>query len=68
MAHRAIIGRRGAIAGGTALIIGTPLILRAQPKIHVGHGFAMHGEPLHPTPDTKLDFLNSAAPKGGAVK
>jgi microcin C transport system substrate-binding protein len=62
------IGRRGIIVGGAALAIGTPSILRAQPKIHGGHGFAMHGEPLYPTPDAKLDFLNPGAPKGGAVK
>ena len=62
------IGRRGVLAGGTALWIGAPSILRAQSKIHVGHGFAMHGEPLHPTPDVKLDFLNPDAPKGGNVK
>jgi microcin C transport system substrate-binding protein len=62
------IGRRGVLAGGTALWIGAPQVLRAQPKVHVGHGFAMHGEPLHPTPDVKLDYLNPDAPKGGAVK
>ena len=62
------IGRRGVLAGGTALWIGAPSILRAQPKVHVGHGFAMHGEPLYSTPDVKLSFLNPAAPKGGAVK
>lgn len=62
------IGRRGVLAGGTALWIGAPSILRAQPKVHVGHGFAMHGEPLHPTPDVKLEYLNPDAPKGGAVK
>jgi len=62
------IGRRGVLAGGTALWIGAPQILRAQPKVHIGHGFAMHGEPLHPTPDVKLAYLNPDAPKGGAVK
>jgi microcin C transport system substrate-binding protein len=61
------IGRRGILAGGTAMWIGAPSILRAQPKIHAGHGFAMHGEPLHPTP-VALEFLNPDAPKGGAVK
>ena len=62
------IGRRDVLAGSTVLWIGAPSILRAQPKMHVGHGFAMHGEPLHPSPDTKLEFLNPAAPKAGAVK
>ncbi len=62
------IGRRSVLAGGTALWIGAPQVLRAQPKVHIGHGFAMHGEPSHPTPDVKLEYLNPAAPKGGAVK
>ena len=63
------IGRRGILAGGTALWIGgAPAILRADPAIHLGHGFAMHGEPLYPTPDVTLPYLRADAPKGGAVK
>ncbi len=62
------IRRRGVLAGSAALLIGAPAIVRAQPKVHIGHGFAMHGEPLRPTPDAKLDFLNPEAPKGGNVK
>lgn len=62
------IGRRDVLAAGGALWIAAPAILRAQPKIHVGHGFAMHGEPLHPSPDAVLDYLRPDAPKGGAVK
>jgi microcin C transport system substrate-binding protein len=63
-------GRRDLLAGGgatAALAFGAPAISRAEPKVHAGHGFAMHGEPLHPVP-VQLDFLNPDAPKGGAVK
>ena len=63
-------GRRDLLAGGgasVALAFGAPPILRAETKVHVGHGFAMHGEPLHPKPAV-LDYLNPDAPKGGAVK
>ena len=56
------IRRRGLLAGGTALWIGAPSILRAQPKVHVGHGFAMHGEPKYPTPPQTLEYVNPAAP------
>ena len=62
------IGRRGIMAGTTALWFGGPSILRAQPKVHVGHGFAMHGEPKYPTPPPQLEYVNPAAPKGGNVK
>jgi microcin C transport system substrate-binding protein len=62
------IGRRSLLAGGTSALIAAPAILRAQPNVHVGHGFAMHGEPLRPTPDTRLEFLEPGAPKGGSVK
>ena len=41
------IGRRGIIAGTTALWFGSPSIPSAQPKTHVSHGFAMHGEPKY---------------------
>ncbi len=62
------IGRRGIIAGTTALWFGSPSVLRAQPKIHTGHGFAMHGEPKYATAPPNLDYVNPAAPKGGGVK
>ncbi|SKA02144.1 microcin C transport system substrate-binding protein [Enhydrobacter aerosaccus] len=64
------IGRRKVLAGGAALWVGAPAILRAQTssKIHVGHGIAMHGEPKYGADPGPLDFLNPAAPKTGAVK
>ena len=62
------IGRRGVVAGGAALWVGAPAILRAQPKIIVSHGVAMHGEPKYPANATTPDYVNPAAPKGGSVK
>src|SRR5262249_57744271 len=44
------IKRRGLLAGSAALWIGAPAIVRAQPAVHVGHGFAMHGEPKFAPP------------------
>src|SRR3954447_12982130 len=63
------IGRRKLLAG-TALWIAAPAIVRAQSssKVHVGHGFAMHGEPRYPEPPKALDFVNPNAPKGGNVR
>lgn len=69
------IGRRGVLAGGAALcvgggVIGAPAILRAQSssKINVGHGMAMHGAPKYAADAATPDYVNPAAPKGGAVK
>ena len=65
------IGRRGVLAGGTALWLGgAPAILRAQsaPNVHVSHGFAIHGEPKYPADADPPVYLNPSAPKGGAVR
>jgi microcin C transport system substrate-binding protein len=64
------IGRRKLLAGGAALWAGGPAILKAQSssKVHVGHGFAMHGEPRYPEPPQNLDYVNVNAPKGGNVR
>jgi microcin C transport system substrate-binding protein len=64
------IGRRELLAGGAALWLGAPAIVRAQSssKVHVGHGFAMHGEPKYPEPPQNLDYVNVNAPKGGNVR
>ncbi len=62
------IGRRGIIAGGTALWFGSPSIPWAQPKIHTGAGFAMHGEPQYSMPPDHLEYAHPDAPKGGNVK
>jgi microcin C transport system substrate-binding protein len=62
--------RRTVLAGGAALWVGAPAIIRAQTssKVHVGHGFAMHGEPRYPEPPQSLEFVNPNAPKGGNVR
>jgi microcin C transport system substrate-binding protein len=62
------IGRRTAMAGGAALWVAAPTILRAQQTVHVSHGMAMHGEPKHPADTTPPDYLNPSAPKGGNAK
>lgn len=64
------IGRRGVLAGGAALWMGAPAILRAQTtsKTNVSHGFAMHGTPKYPADAGPPDYLNPGAPKGGTVK
>lgn len=63
------IGRRKLLAGSAALWV-APAIVRAQSssKVHVGHGFAMHGEPKYPEPPQNLDYVNVNAPKGGNVR
>src|SRR6185437_1202851 len=67
---RMAIGRRGILAGGAALWVGAPAILRAQSssKVNVSHGMAMHGEPKYPANAGPPEFVNPSAPKGGAVK
>ena len=47
-----------------------PAILRAQSssKVHVSHGFAMHGEPKYGPDAGPPDYLNPDAPKGGTVR
>jgi microcin C transport system substrate-binding protein len=62
------IKRRTAMAGGAALWISSPTILRAQPKIHVSHGMAMHGEPKYLADAATPDYVNPNAPKGGGAK
>ena len=64
------IGRRSVLAGGAALWVGAPAILRAQTaaKTNVSHGFAMHGTPKYPADAGPLDYVNPDAPKGGSVK
>ncbi|HEY2612468.1 MAG TPA: extracellular solute-binding protein [Reyranella sp.] len=64
------IGRRGVLAGGAALWVGAPAILRAQAaaKTNVSHGFAMHGTPKYPADSGPPDYVDPSAPKGGIVK
>jgi microcin C transport system substrate-binding protein len=64
------IGRRGILAGGAALWVGAPAILRAQSssKLHVGHGLAMHGEPKYGADAGPPDFVDPDAPAGGNVR
>jgi len=62
------IGRRGVLAAGSAVLIGTPTILRAQPKIIVSHGIAMHGQPKYAADAGPPDYINPNAPKGGTVR
>jgi hypothetical protein len=64
------IGRRKLLASGAALWVGPSGHRQGaeSSKVHVGHGFAMHGEPRYPEPPTVLDFVNPNAPKGGSVR
>ena len=68
------IKRRNVLMGGAALWVGAPAILRAQTspqaagKIHVSHGFAMHGEPKYKADAGPPDYLNPNAPAGGSVR
>ncbi len=68
------IKRRSVLMGSAALWVGAPAILRAQTspqdkgKIHVGHGFAMHGEPKYKADAGPPDYLNPNAPAGGSVR
>lgn len=69
------IKRRSVLMGSAALWVAAPAILRAQPsaqgpssqgqgKIHVDHGFAMHGEPKYKADAGPPDYLNPKAPAG----
>src|SRR5260370_40663550 len=64
------IKRGSVLAGGAALWVSAPAILRAQSssKVNVGHGMAMHGQPKYPADATTPDYVNPAAPKGGTVR
>ena len=62
------IKRRTALAGGAALWLAGPTILQAQPKVHVSHGMAMHGEPKYPADAATPDYINASAPKGGSAR
>jgi microcin C transport system substrate-binding protein len=64
------IGRRKLLAGGAALWVAAPAIVKAQSssKVHVGHGFAMHGEPKYGPDPAPPEFLNPQAPKGGTMR
>jgi ABC-type oligopeptide transport system substrate-binding subunit len=64
------IGRRTILAGGAALWVAAPGILRAQSasKVTVSHGMAMHGDLKYPADAGPPDYVNPDAPKGGSVK
>ncbi|MBS0538297.1 MAG: ABC transporter substrate-binding protein [Proteobacteria bacterium] len=65
------MGRRGILAGTTALWIGGgPAIVRAQGggDTIVSHGFATHGDLKYPKDARHLDYVNPDAPKGGTIK
>jgi microcin C transport system substrate-binding protein len=64
------IGRRTVLAGGAALWVASPAILRAQgsAKVNVAHGMAMHGDLKVPADAGPPDYVNPDAPKGGSVK
>src|SRR4051794_4128175 len=69
-AHRMAIKRRSVLAGGAALWVGGPAILRAQASTGtvVSHGFATHGDLKYPVDAKNLDYANPGAPKGGLVR
>jgi microcin C transport system substrate-binding protein len=62
--------RRHILAGGAALWVAAPAILRAQSASGtiVSHGFATHGDLKYPADAKNLEFVNPAAPKGGLVR
>ena len=64
------IKRRHVLAGGAALWVSGPAILRAQTASGtvVSHGFATHGDLKYPADAKNLDYVNPAAPKGGLVR
>jgi microcin C transport system substrate-binding protein len=61
------------MAGGAALwfaggVAAAPTILRAQQKVHVSHGMAMHGDVKYSADAATPDYVNPNAPKGGNAK
>jgi microcin C transport system substrate-binding protein len=61
------IKRRTVVAGGAALWVAAPTVLRAQ-QVNVSHGMAMHGEPKYPIDAATPEYIDPAAPKGGNAK
>ncbi len=64
------IKRRTVLAGGAALWMASPSLLRAQGAgdTTIGHGFATHGGLKYAADAKALDYVNPAARKGGAVR
>jgi microcin C transport system substrate-binding protein len=64
------IKRRTVLAGGAALWMASPAVLRAQGAgdTTVSHGFATHGGLKYAADAKNLDYVNPAAPKGGAIR
>ena len=63
-----LLGRNA--AGLAAVSVLGPGLARAQaaePDIYKGHGMAMHGAPKYPAGFTHFEYVNPAAPKGGAI-
>ena len=60
------IKRRHLLAGGAALWVAAPAILRAQSssKVNVGHGMAMHGQPKYPADADTPDYVKWAEAMG----
>ena len=64
------IKRRSVLAGGAALWVSAPAILRAQTgqDLIVSPGFATHGDLKYPADAKNLDYANPNAPKGGLIR
>ncbi|WP_395712671.1 extracellular solute-binding protein [Reyranella sp.] len=70
------IKRRNVLAGGAALWLAAPTILRAQTSAGtttsagtvVSHGFATHGDLKYPADAKALEYANPAALKGGEIR
>ena len=64
------IKRRSVLAGGAALWVGGPAIVRAQTTqgLIISHGFATHGDLKYPADAKNLDYANPDAPKGGLIR
>ena len=64
------IKRRNVLAGGAALWVCAPEILRANTASDtvVSHGFATHGDLKYPADAKNLEYVNPDALKGGLVR
>jgi len=69
--RRDVLSLLGRNAAGLAAVSALgPSLARAQaaePDIYKGHGMAMHGAPKYPADFKHFEYVNPAAPKGGAM-
>jgi len=55
------------LLSGVCLVAGGLTGTAATKKLHIGHGFAMHGTPKYGPDFSHFEYVNPKAPKGGTI-